>query len=131
MLLDMKRNGVILHRDRVTTNLSCLVGRRSIAEVVAQTFDQGLSEMAMLGGAPPHRHQALMKLAKRLSTVQVESTRTRQDFGHQYGEGQRRSFQSHQGQDGTNLAGQLVRSEERRVGKECVSTCRSRWSPYH
>src|SRR3546814_8016931 len=22
-------------------------------------------------------------------------------------------------------------SEERRVGKECVSTCRSRWSPYH
>src|SRR3546814_3338165 len=25
----------------------------------------------------------------------------------------------------------LHRSEERRVGKECVSTCRSRWSPYH
>src|SRR3546814_12583173 len=23
------------------------------------------------------------------------------------------------------------KSEERRVGKECVSTCRSRWSPYH
>src|SRR3546814_17268557 len=26
---------------------------------------------------------------------------------------------------------QARRSEERRVGKECVSTCRSRWSPYH
>src|SRR3546814_4378562 len=26
---------------------------------------------------------------------------------------------------------QQYRSEERRVGKECVSTCRSRWSPYH
>src|SRR3546814_20455471 len=26
---------------------------------------------------------------------------------------------------------QGARSEERRVGKECVSTCRSRWSPYH
>src|SRR3546814_11119764 len=25
----------------------------------------------------------------------------------------------------------LFRSEERRVGKECVSQCRSRWSPYH
>src|SRR3546814_12265748 len=25
----------------------------------------------------------------------------------------------------------IPRSEERRVGKECVSTCRSRWSPYH
>src|SRR3546814_12605397 len=32
-----------------------------------------------------------------------------------------------------NLADNAVayRSEERRVGKECVSTCRSRWSPYH
>src|SRR3546814_1036844 len=28
-------------------------------------------------------------------------------------------------------ASELSRSEERRVGKECVSTCRSRWSPYH
>src|SRR3546814_19946934 len=27
--------------------------------------------------------------------------------------------------------GATIRSEERRVGKECVSTCRSRWSPYH
>src|SRR3546814_8452598 len=27
--------------------------------------------------------------------------------------------------------GTSMRSEERRVGKECVSTCRSRWSPYH
>src|SRR3546814_13362836 len=26
---------------------------------------------------------------------------------------------------------QPTRSEERRVGKECDSTCRSRWSPYH
>src|SRR3546814_12217899 len=36
--------------------------------------------------------------------------------------------------DGDILAGpglQEPRSEERRVGKECVSTCRSRWSPYH
>src|SRR3546814_5568037 len=41
----------------------------------------------------------------------------------------------------TNFAGKIglgvavdyaleLRSEERRVGKECVSTCRSRWSPY-
>src|SRR3546814_11935465 len=26
---------------------------------------------------------------------------------------------------------QVGRSEERRVGKECVSTCRYRWAPYH
>src|SRR3546814_17777718 len=31
---------------------------------------------------------------------------------------------------GLNEQAQEHRSEERRVGKECVSTCRSRWSPY-
>src|SRR3546814_12408772 len=30
-----------------------------------------------------------------------------------------------------SIENQESRSEERRVGKECVSTCRSRWSPYH
>src|SRR3546814_11439221 len=37
------------------------------------------------------------------------------------------------GKDATNLRElqHLMRSEERRVGKECASTCRSRWSPYH
>src|SRR3546814_17402110 len=33
--------------------------------------------------------------------------------------------------DGVRLIVSDKRSEERRVGKECVSTCRSRWSPYH
>src|SRR3546814_7383353 len=33
--------------------------------------------------------------------------------------------------DHVRANGTVVRSEERRVGKECVSTCRSRWSPYH
>ena len=28
-------------------------------------------------------------------------------------------------------AGRVTRSEERRVGKECLAVCRSRWSPYH
>src|SRR3546814_5302487 len=31
----------------------------------------------------------------------------------------------------TSVSGSKVRSEERRVGKECVSTCSTRWSPYH
>src|SRR3546814_12925497 len=33
--------------------------------------------------------------------------------------------------DRSGVARARHRSEERRVGKECVSTCRSRWSPYH
>src|SRR3546814_5874964 len=36
-------------------------------------------------------------------------------------------FYQHHGVDYKGVA----RSEERRVGQECVSTCRSRWSPYH
>src|SRR3546814_14898193 len=34
-----------------------------------------------------------------------------------------------QGRSSDGLFERLSRSEERRVGKECVSTCRSRWSP--
>src|SRR3546814_17760327 len=39
-------------------------------------------------------------------------------------------LQNHASLDGNGLV-RRIRSEERRVGKECVSTCRSRWSPYH
>src|SRR3546814_12064665 len=34
-------------------------------------------------------------------------------------------------QGARSVSVRVRRSEERRVGKECVSTCRSRWSPYH
>jgi pSer/pThr/pTyr-binding forkhead associated (FHA) protein len=34
-------------------------------------------------------------------------------------------------ESGTRFKDQSVRSEERRVGKECRRLCRSRWSPYH
>src|SRR3546814_13919658 len=47
----------------------------------------------------------------------------------------RRCFQPEQHRYHHQIAGAECstepRSEERRVGKECVSTCRSRWSPYH
>src|SRR3546814_13975023 len=43
----------------------------------------------------------------------------------------RRYFLKAQASDPGQPIGFLNRSEERRVGKECVSTCRSRWSPYH
>src|SRR3546814_8332516 len=42
-----------------------------------------------------------------------------------------RSGLSHKGRRARQSACGSSRSEERRVGKECVSTCRSRWSPYH
>ena len=39
-------------------------------------------------------------------------------------EAERESGEAHGG-------GERLRSEERRVGKECLRLCRSRWSPYH
>src|SRR3546814_9800548 len=53
------------------------------------------------------------------------------------GDGVRIAYRHRRGKDPTIvfLPGYMSdmegRSEERRVGKECVSTCRSRWSPYH
>jgi peptide/nickel transport system permease protein len=32
---------------------------------------------------------------------------------------------------GRDVLSRMIRSEERRVGKECRRLCRSRWSPYH
>src|SRR3546814_10915551 len=40
-------------------------------------------------------------------------------------------YRWHQHPESDELFLVVARSEERRVGQECVSTCRSRWSPYH
>src|SRR3546814_14803663 len=48
-------------------------------------------------------------------------------FGRPLHAGGTRSSCAHDG----NLLKLTIRSEERRVGKECASTCRSRWSPDH
>src|SRR3546814_13163367 len=55
---------------------------------------------------------------------------------HDGGADQQRAVEALEAEDEGQEAGQArqaehQRSEERRVGKECVSTCRSRWSPYH
>src|SRR3546814_18618607 len=73
-------------------------------------------ERVVLSGGP------LGIMAACLDAV-VPYVHERKQFGQAIGE-----FQLMQGK----LADMYVgRSEERRVGKECVSTCRSRWSPYH
>src|SRR3546814_2831880 len=43
----------------------------------------------------------------------------------------RREFRASCEKVGTGFSRTTMRRTERRVGKECVSTCRSRWSPYH
>src|SRR3546814_20167220 len=57
-----------------------------------------------------------------LDRVGIPSARERFDlYPHEFSGGMRQRV----------MIAMALRSEERRVGKECVSTCRSRWSPYH
>ena len=42
-----------------------------------------------------------------------------------------RKLAESQGERGVRCLREMLRSEERRVGKECRTVCRSRWSPYH
>ena len=72
------------------------------------------------GVLEPVRHVAAIRLAD-LKEIDVQKEKI-----------QRNTLQLVQGQPANNvlLTGAL-RSEERRVGKECRMPCRSRWSPYH
>src|SRR3546814_12206643 len=76
----------------------------------------------------------------RLFALDVADIDIAADPGHQHAHGERRFFAFRPGEipTGHGLAASWAerddvdqRSEERRVGKECVSTCRSRWSLYH
>src|SRR3546814_9586101 len=79
--------------------------------------------------APQEVRQGERRLAEEgLGPLLLQAQQAALDRAHRgggdiaIGGGQRLGVLRHEGQQ---------RSEERRVGKECVSTCRSRWSPYH
>src|SRR3546814_10505218 len=79
------------------------------------SVDVNQAELAVLGGItrtrePRVEHEiVLLRLPGKLAPDDQRAAPIRRVAGH----------------------GAEPRSEERRVGKECVSTCRSRWSPYH
>src|SRR3546814_17040255 len=91
-------------------------------------FRSDLSDAAVLG-----RDAALDKRfhQRLLGAVVVEDARLADaGFGGHRLQGQPRgAVARHHALGGVQH--RVPRSEERRVGKECVSTCRSRWSPYH
>src|SRR3546814_13770759 len=81
------------------------------------------SDLGVVGILPGHRHVgSLLPAEFHLRNLDIglpaqgihKSGRHTRGDGRTHGRGKRR-----------------IRSEERRVGKECVSPCRSRWSPYH
>ena len=93
------------------------------------TFDAEKRTLSLRGGLTPglrdellrrHPYSNYWQAVERLA----EMTR-RADWGD-FGSVPLASFPS-----GIEIPEELKRSEERRVGKECIPPCRSRWSPYH
>src|SRR3546814_11108121 len=73
----------------------------------------------------PFRHAAEQQADDRCrNRIVVATHRPAEDGKHQNRRRPRQVAGQSEGTEGR-------RSEERRVGKECVSTCRSRWAPYH
>src|SRR3546814_5484073 len=86
------------------------------------------SDLAYLGCRPPHGYH--------IQRTDGSPAELRQ-LGHRHRAATQRNIvaRAHVYRIDTHLVrsrdrGDHRRSEERRVGKECVSTCRSRWSPY-
>src|SRR3546814_15625294 len=96
------------------------------------TREQAIRHYLASQGNPPVRH-AVIGIANPVLGDHISMTNFSWEFSI---EQTRRALgldTLHVINDFTALALALphLRSEERRVGKECVSTCRSRWSPYH
>src|SRR3546814_21060533 len=97
---------------------------RDMDERLRHAVDEGLgADEAMIGqhvGAPRHMLAAAEADLEMERTVAAEKP-----CGGHLALGRNRDLRQH------GIDQILLRSEERRVGKECVSTCRSRWSPSH
>src|SRR3546814_13812059 len=93
-------------------------GARKLQVPVQRQYDLGqVTDLISLGLDPAF---VLLLLESRI------------EFFTQIGNQLRRNRQARNGALGFPAPDTAARrSEERRVGKECVSTCRSRWSPYH
>src|SRR3546814_6953405 len=84
-------------------------------------------EIAKLGGAGTRQGMTLVPL----SIYFNQRGRAKVELALAKGKKMPAKRAEEKAQDRKREQASLMRSEERRVGKECVSTCRSRWSPYH
>ena len=97
-----------------------------VLEVVA--VEQPIGVVVQLGGQTP------LRLARALEREGVHILGTSSDaidLAEDRGKFEALTRELGVAQPPSGVAQSVARSEERRVGKECVSLCRSRWSPYH
>src|SRR3546814_15088095 len=106
------------------------MARRAAVTVVANILDRAPVEPGRLG-----HHTVLTSDDVRIIVLAFEAGHVMKDHAAprtllvQALDGELRI--TTEGETLTLRPGSVIRSEERRVGKECVSPCRSRWSPYH
>src|SRR3546814_12136941 len=98
-----------------------------MVECLAEIVDQ------WLGAVLPASSSDIGLMAANLCLDLIELTDTLQQIGGERGRLGRMNVEylAPEMRPASNLGDTVGRSEERRVGKECVSTCRSRWSPYN
>src|SRR3546814_12405189 len=101
------------------TRCALVTGVQTCALPISQRFvaqEIGVSEEAVQAAFGPELH------LKFSTTLEASGLQAINSF---------KAFLLAEGFIDADFAIEEWRSEERRVGKECVSTCRSRWSPYH
>src|SRR3546814_17990563 len=104
--------------------------QRSIA--IAMRLAKGVAAGGQRDGLfMVHRHafERRLDVARRLERIGIPARSFGIDVDQTHLDRGERAFEFVHAMFGGDAG--LDRSEERRVGKECVSTCRSRWSPYY
>src|SRR3546814_13194577 len=100
----------LLARDRVGRDVFLRAKPEGLRDVRVRRWDASLYDLLAAYGQVKLRSEPVVHMVARRTVVTLEAA-----LHHL-----------------SRLIGvTLDRAEERRVGKECVSTCRSRWSPYH
>src|SRR3546814_20286115 len=115
--------------DVCSSDLECVAQRRPVHGFVAEDAGSGFGQITIAEhryGAEIGTDRALFQRCRETQDIRLSLQRIGRECVLVF-RGDRLAAEL-----GDGLGKQIgVRSEERRVGKACVSTCRSRWSPYH
>ena len=127
-------------RNAISKEIGTLMreGKREEAEAAKKQVAANKGKIAELEQKRTEVDEALTDLVSRIPNIPDESVPFGKDDSenpedHRWGTPRQFDFDPRAHWDlGTDLSRLLLeRSEERRVGKECLRLCRSRWSPYH
>src|SRR3546814_10629292 len=112
----------------ISIGVNAELASRTSDPKLASTIDSGIGSVSTSSLSSPHDTASLLQLASEIIILRAPSPIATRELNivdvASIGESSTSTIPDPSTDSST-------RSEERRVGKECVSTCRSRWSPYH